>query len=89
MLTDLSRMITVILTQKIFDERGYRRIKVKSYQPSFDLVELREKNYDFQDDKWIRISLFNSDMRGFHFRRWLDRIKNNSKKSKASNSNTL
>lgn len=89
MLTDLSRMITVILTQKIFDERGYRRIKVKSYQPSFDLMELREKNYDFQDDKWIRISLFNSDMRGFHFRRWLDRIKNNSKKSKASNSNTL
>lgn len=74
MLTDLSRMITIIVTQKIFDERGYRKIKARSYKPSFDLEEVREKNYDFQDDKWIRVSMFNSDMRGFHFKRWLNRL---------------
>lgn len=51
MLTDISRMVTVILTQKLFDDRGYRKIKIKSYHPTFDLREVREKNYDFQDDK--------------------------------------
>lgn len=81
MLTDLSRMITIILTQKIFDDRGYRRIKVKSYRPSFNLVELREKNYDFQDDKWIRISMYNSDMKGFYFKKWFERLFNFQKKT--------
>jgi len=70
LLTDISRMVTVILTQKLFDERGYRKIKIKSYHPSFDLVEVRSKNYDFQDDKWLRIAMYNSDTRGFQFRRW-------------------
>ena len=74
MLTDMFRMVTVVLTQKIFDENGYRRMKVKTYRPSFDLTEIREKNYDFQDDTWIRISMFNSDMKGFHFRKVIDKI---------------
>lgn len=76
-LTDLSRMITIVLTQKIFDERGYRKIKVKSYRPGFDLTEVREKHYDFQDDKWLRISMYNSDLRSFHFRKWLERLRVN------------
>lgn len=83
MLTDIARMITIILTQKIFDENGFRKIKVKSYKPSFDLEEVRQKNYDFQDDKWLRISMYNSDMKGFLFRKWLDKVfKTPNKKSK-------
>lgn len=74
LLTDISRMVTVVLTQKLFDERGYRKIKVKSYRPSFDLVEVRKGNYDFQDDRWIRIAMYNSDTRGFHVRRWWNRF---------------
>lgn len=81
MLTDFSRMITIILTQKMFDENGYRRIKVKSYKPSFDLKEVYEKNYNFQEDKWIEVSMYNSDMRGFAFRKWLDRLLGLTKKS--------
>lgn len=80
-LTDISRMMTIILTQKIFDERGYRKIKVKSYHPSFDLTEIREKDYDFQDDKWLRVSLYNSDVKGFYFKKWIDRMFNAGKKS--------
>lgn len=82
MLSDLSRMITIIVTQKIFDERGYRKIKTRSYKPVFDLEEVREKNYDFQDDKWLRIAMYNSDMRGFHFKRWFNRFINNAKSKK-------
>lgn len=74
MLSDLSRMVTVVLTQKIFDERGYRKMKIKSYVPTVDLIEIQEKDYDFQDDKWIRIAMYNSDTRGFYLRRWFDKF---------------
>lgn len=74
MLADLSRMTTIILTQKIFDERGYRRMKLKSYVPSYDLKEVREKDYDFQDDKWIRVAMYNSDTRYFHLKKFLRRV---------------
>lgn len=73
LLTDISRMTTIILTQKIFDERGYRRMKLKSYLPTYDLNEVREKNYDFQDDKWLRIAMYNSDTKGFKFKKLKNR----------------
>lgn len=76
LLTDLSRMTTVVLTQKIFNEQGERKIKTKSYQPRYDLEEVRANDYDFQDDKWIRIAMYNSDKRGFHFRKWMDKFLN-------------
>ena len=81
LLTDISRMMTIILTQKVFDDKGYRRIKVKSYKPTFDLIEVREKNYDFQDDKWLRIAMYNSDLRGFYIKKWIDRYFNSKKKN--------
>lgn len=70
LLEDITRMATIVLTQKTFDERGYRRNKIKSYKPSFNLKEVRKGNYDFQDDKWIRISIFNSDTRLYGLKRW-------------------
>jgi membrane protein len=80
-LADMSRMSTVVLTQKIFDDRGFRKIKVKSYQPNYDLNEIRDKDYDFQDDKWIRVAMFNSDTKGFHVRRIWQKFLNNNKQS--------
>lgn len=72
--SDLSRITTIVLTQKLFDDRGFRRNKLKSYLPTYDLVELAEKDYDFQDDKWIRVAMFNSDTKGFHIRRWFRKL---------------
>lgn len=69
-LSDISRMTTVVLTQKLFNENGYRKIKAKSYQPTYNLPEVREHRYDFQDDKWIRIAMFNSDNKAYALRRW-------------------
>lgn len=74
LLADISRMTTIVLTQKIFDERGVRRNKLKSYRPSYDLLEIQNKDFDFQDDKWIRVAMFNSDMRGFHVRRFFRKL---------------
>lgn len=82
MLSDMSRMSTIVLTQKIFDERGHRKVKIKSYQPTYDLREIRNGHYDFQDDKWIRVAMFNSDSRGFYVRKlWSGFRRNNQKHS--------
>lgn len=70
---DISRLATIILTEKVFDEKGYRKMKLKSYQPSFNLIDVRNSKLDFQDDKWINISMFNSDSPLFHIKRWWKR----------------
>lgn len=74
LLIDLLRLVTVVLTQKLFDENGIRRLKLRSYQPLVSLSDVRENNYDFQDDKWIRISMYNSDSTGFQWRMWIMRL---------------
>lgn len=58
---DLSRLATIILTEKIFNENGKRKTKIKSYNPSFNLIDVKNSQLDFQDDKWVKISMFNSD----------------------------
>lgn len=72
--SDITRMATIILTQKLFDSKGFRKNKLKSYRPSFTLQEVRKNNYDFQDDKWIRISVFNSDTKLYRLKRWFKQL---------------
>ena len=68
--SDMTRLATIMLTYKLFDERGFRKNKLKSYRPTFTLKEVRESHLDFQDDKWIRISIFNSDTPMYRVKRW-------------------
>lgn len=69
-LADTTRLATIIITEKIFNEKGFRKSKIKSYTPTFNLRDVRESQLDFQDDKWIKISLFNSDLKFYRLRRW-------------------
>lgn len=73
LMADISRMTTIVLTQKIYDSRGFRKVKIKSYIPSYDLKEIRHGDYDFQDDLWMRIAMFNSDTKGFRISRLWNR----------------
>lgn len=68
--SDITRLATIMLTYKIFDEKGFRKNKLKSYRPTFSLKEVKESHLDFQDDKWIKISLFNSDTPFYGLKRW-------------------
>ena len=70
MVADITRLATIILTEKTFDEEGMRKNPIKNYSPSFDLEDVRNSELDFQDDKWIRVSLLNSDTKMFKFKRW-------------------
>lgn len=69
-LSDISRIALVTITSKTYDDNGERRTRLTHYRPSFSLRELRYDNLDFQDDKWIRISMFNSDTSFYRFKRW-------------------
>lgn len=76
---DITRLATIILTEKVFDENGYRKSKIRSYNPGFNLLDVRKSQIDFQDDKWVEISEFNSDTPFYNLKRWW---RNNMKKSK-------
>ena len=67
---DITRLATIMLTEKIFDENGYRKSGIRSYSPTFNLLEVRKSKIDFQDDKWIEISLFNSDTSLYKLKKW-------------------
>lgn len=71
---DLTRLATIVVTEKTYKENGQRRNKLKHYRPSFDLIDVRESTINFQDDKWMKVSLFNADKPFFRIRRWLHKM---------------
>ncbi|MDE7109856.1 MAG: hypothetical protein K2O49_07835, partial [Muribaculaceae bacterium] len=86
MVTDTTRLATIMLTEKTFDENGFRKSKIKMYNPSFNLIDVKNSNLDFQDDKWINISLFNSDTPMFRFKRWWRKFLNGSSNKRKNGS---
>ncbi|MDE7160329.1 MAG: hypothetical protein K2O24_05765 [Muribaculaceae bacterium] len=69
-ISDMTRLATIILTEKTYDERGNRRSRLKTYKPSFSLKDVRDSDIDFQDDKWLKVSEFNAGTRFFRLKRW-------------------
>lgn len=82
--SDITRLATIMLTHKIFNEQGYRRNKLKTYNPTFTLKEVRNSELDFQDDKWIRISLFNSDTPMYRLKKWIRKITGSKRRNSAN-----
>lgn len=68
---DMNRLATILITSKIYNSNGERKIKLKQYRPSFDFIELQNSDIDFQDTFWLKVAYFNSDMPNFRFKRWL------------------
>lgn len=73
-MNDLTRLATIVVTEKTYKENGQRRYKLKHYRPSFDLIDVRDSKIDFQDDKWIKVAVFNADKPFFRVRRWFHRL---------------
>ncbi len=70
-LNDLTRLSTIILTERTYDEDGYRKNKIKSYKGSLTLADVRKTKLDLQDDKWLHIADFNSDTKFFKLKKLL------------------
>lgn len=86
MVTDTTRLATIMLTEKTFDENGFRKSRIKMYNPSFNMIDVKNSTLDFQDDKWINISMFNSDTPMFRLKRWWRRFLNGSSKKRKNGS---
>lgn len=71
LVADTTRLATIIITEKKYYSNGYRKVKLGSYQPPFNLTDVYESHLDFQDDKWINVSLFNADVKFFRLRKFL------------------
>lgn len=80
LVADCLRLLTILNTEKNYDERGNRRFKIKSYMASLSLVDIRRSDIDFQSDKWIDISRFNADMPFFRLRRFFRSFRQSSTK---------
>lgn len=72
---DVTRLATIILTEKVFDANGVRKNGIRNYRPDFTLADVRKSTLDFQDDKWIKVSMFNSDNTFFKLKKWWKNIK--------------
>lgn len=72
--SDITRLATIMLTQKTYDENGNRKSKIKSYTPSFNLLDVRHSDIDFQDEKWINVAMFNSDTPFFRLKMWWRKV---------------
>ena len=70
-LNDLSRLSTIILTERTYDEEGFRKNRIKSYKGNLTLADVRKSKLDLQDDKWIHIADFNSDIKFFKLKKFL------------------
>ena len=47
LLADARRMLTIMRTEKLYDERGFRRYKIKSYVPQLRISDIRKTQIDF------------------------------------------
>lgn len=77
LLADASRLITIMRTEKLYDERGNRRYKLKSYVPTFRLGDVRNTDIDFQSNQWLDIARLNCDKPFFRLRRLLRNLLGN------------
>lgn len=80
-LNDLSRLSTIILTERLYDEDGYRKNKIKSYKGNLTLSDVRKSKLDFQDNKWLNIANFNSDTKFFRIKKFLRDVNGKSSSS--------
>lgn len=74
LLADAHRMLTIMRTEKLYDERGFRRYKIKSYVPQLRISDIRNTQIDFQSNKWINIARLNCDKPLFRVRRIMRKI---------------
>ena len=60
--SEIHRIYTIMVTSKLYDVKGRRKIGDKGYVPSFTMEELRTVDVDFNDSHWMMLSKFNKDI---------------------------
>lgn len=77
LLADAARLLTIMRTEKLYDDKGNRRYKIKTYVPALRLGDIRKSDIDFQSNHWLNIAELNSDKPFFRLRRLLRSLTGN------------
>ncbi len=71
---EIRRIYTVAMAWKTYDEHGRRLYGIKHYRPTFRLRDLRKWDVDYDDGRWLDISMLNQDSTLFGLRRFWRKI---------------
>ena len=63
--TEIQRIYSVMMTSRLFNIDGTRKVNIPGYIPDFSLNEIETADVDFNDSRWMVLSRFNSNIR-FH-----------------------
>lgn len=66
---EIHRLYTVTMAWKTYDIDGKRLYKVKNYRPMFRLNGICEWDVDFNNPRWLQVSVFNQDKPLYKLRR--------------------
>ncbi len=66
---EIRRIHTVAMAWKTYDENGRRLYGIKHYRPTFRLRDLQKWNVDYDDGRWLDVSMLNQDSALFRLRR--------------------
>jgi len=67
---EIIRIHTIAMAWKTYDINGNRRFKIKHYHPTFHLEEMKEWDVDYNDPKWLFVSINNADTPFWRLRRF-------------------
>ncbi len=65
---EISRVFNIMVTSKIFDLSGRRKIKLRGYVPPFSIDEIRNSDVDFSNNRWMILSRFNKSISFYRVR---------------------
>lgn len=73
---ELERIYTVAMAWKTYTPEGKRIYPVKNYRPSFRIRDIKDYKVDFNDKRWLTITVNNEDKYFFKLRTFWNRIVN-------------
>lgn len=74
--SELERIYTVAMAWKTYTPEGKRIYPVKNYKPSFRFRDLPSYNVDYNDKRWLAITINNEDKKFYHLRKFWNRYVN-------------
>lgn len=66
---EIYRVYTMVMAKKCFTPEGKSIYNIKGYTPTFRLQDIRKINIDFNDPKWMMVSVFNERSKFYRLRK--------------------
>lgn len=72
--SEIERIYTVAMAWKTYTPDGRRIYPIKNYRPSFRFKDIKDYKVDYNDKRWLAVTVNNEDRHFFRLRRLWNRI---------------